>query len=69
MVKSVAIQGSKVTVEVFLTIKACPMQDNIMSRVRAAVFEIEGVEDVDVRLDVMNDEQRSALREKLTGGE
>ena len=67
MVKSVAIQGSKVTVEVFLTIKACPMQDNIMSRVRAAVFEIEGVEDVDVRLDVMNDEQRSALREKLTG--
>ena len=67
MVKSVAIQGPKVTVEVFLTIKACPMQDNIMSRVRAAVFEIEGVEDVDVRLDVMNDEQRSALREKLTG--
>lgn len=69
MVKSVSISGSSVTVEVFLTIKACPMQDSIVTRIRAAVLGVDGVKDVDVRLDVMSDEQRTALKEKLTGPE
>ena len=67
MVKGVDISGGSVTVDIFLTIKACPMQNTITSRVEAAVLALEGVSEVQVRLDVMSDEQRAALRDKLTG--
>jgi ATP-binding protein involved in chromosome partitioning len=67
MVKSVAISGSTVDVGIYLTIKSCPMQDTIANSVRAAVGAIEGVTHVRVELDVMSDEQRAALREKLQG--
>jgi ATP-binding protein involved in chromosome partitioning len=68
MVKSVdiGVDGS-VTVGVFLTVSSCPMQDTIITRVRNAVAGIEGVTSVAVDLDVMSDEQRKALREKLQG--
>ena len=67
MVKSIQIDGSRVHVEVFLTIKACPMQDTITSRVKSAVERIDGVTEATVKLDVMSDQQRNALKEKLTG--
>lgn len=67
MVKSVATSGSTVTVGVYLTIKACPMQDRITDSVRTAVGAVPGVTHVDVELDVMSEEQRTALREKLQG--
>ena len=67
MVKSVDIQGSQVTVGVYLTIQACPMQDTIVTRVKDAVTKVAGVDSVIVDLDVMNDEQRKELREKLQG--
>ena len=70
MVKSVEFTSAGVVdVEVFLTIKACPMQDRITDAVREAVSEIDGVTQVNVALDVMSDEQRTALREKLQGPE
>ena len=67
MVKSVDIKGSQVTVGVYLTIQACPMQDTIVTRVKDAVTKVAGVDSVIVDLDVMNDEQRKELREKLQG--
>ncbi len=69
MVKSVSIKGSEVTVAVFLTIKACPMRESIVSRVENAVMKIEGVSKVNVELDVMSDEQRTKLKLQLRGPE
>ena len=67
MVKDVAIDGGKVTVGVYLTISACPMQDTIVNSVKAAVSKVRDVVEVEVELDVMSPEQRTALREKLQG--
>ncbi|QUH00294.1 Mrp/NBP35 family ATP-binding protein [Saccharopolyspora erythraea] len=68
MVKSVSIGSvGDVTVEVYLTVKGCPMRETITQRVDSAVSEVEGVSSVRVELDVMSDEQRSELRKKLRG--
>jgi len=67
MVKDVEIAGGSVTVSVYLTISSCPMQDTIANTVKEAVSEVEGVTGVNVVLDVMSDEQRTALREQLQG--
>lgn len=67
MVKGVQIDGGKVTVGVYLTISACPMQDTIVSGVKEAVAKVRDVTEVEVELDVMSPEQRTALREKLQG--
>ncbi len=68
MVKSVELSDSGVaTIGVYLTIKACPMQDTIVTSVREAVSKVRDVNEVIVELDVMSDEQRATLREKLQG--
>ncbi|MDU0478318.1 Mrp/NBP35 family ATP-binding protein [Staphylococcus chromogenes] len=67
MVKSIAIDGSNVAVEVYLTIAGCPMKNTIVSNVEAAVLDIAGVANVQVSTDVMSDEQRRELRASLRG--
>ena len=67
MVKSVSIAGGDVTVEVYLTVKGCPMRETITQRVTDAVSEVDGVGSVHVELDVMSDDQRTELRKKLRG--
>ena len=68
MVKAIDITASGVVrVEVFLTIAACPMRTTLLERVDQAVAALAGVTAVEVEFDVMSDEQRSALREKLQG--
>lgn len=68
MVKSVEIADSgQVAVGVWLTVGGCPMRDEIITRVTTAVGKVPGVTGVDVTLDVMSEEQRSALREQLQG--
>ena len=67
MVKSIAVADGVATVGVYLTVGACPMRDTIENRVLAAVSAVEGITEVVVELDVMNEEQRKALREKLQG--
>jgi len=52
---------------VWLTVAACPMRDRLTSDVTAAVRAVEGVQQVLVDLDVMSDEQRQALKDKLRG--
>lgn len=68
MVKSVQVDAAgHATVEIYLTIAACPMQDTLQQRVTEAVTAVPGISGVTVGLDVMSDEQRTALREKLQG--
>jgi len=69
MVKDVTIgTDGSVAVAVWLTVAGCPMRDTITNRVRSAVSEVPGVREVQVELDVMSDEQRTALRRSLRGG-
>ncbi|MEY4323243.1 MAG: hypothetical protein RL410_1024 [Actinomycetota bacterium] len=67
MVKSVDIKGSSATIGIFLTTKACPMRDSISSRVREAVLTVDGIDKVDVELDVMNEQQLADLKTKIRG--
>ena len=68
MIKSVEISDNgAVTVEIWLTVSGCPMRDEITGRVSEAVASVSGVTDVSVVLDVMGEEQRTALREQLHG--
>ncbi|WKD59501.1 Mrp/NBP35 family ATP-binding protein [Corynebacterium caspium] len=67
MVKSIAINGSNVDVEIYLTIAACPMRNTLLTNTKAAVEEIEGVTNVTATADVMSDDQRRQLRNTLRG--
>jgi ATP-binding protein involved in chromosome partitioning len=67
MVKSVGIDGPVVSVTIWLTVAACPMRDRLTTDVTTAVSQVAGVERVEVVLDVMSDDQRAALKEKLRG--
>ena len=67
MVKDVSVADGLVTVAVWLTVAGCPMRDRITNDVTAAVHGVDGVHDVRVVLDVMSDEQRTALRRQLRG--
>ncbi|MEZ5212746.1 Mrp/NBP35 family ATP-binding protein [Gordonia sp. (in: high G+C Gram-positive bacteria)] len=68
MVKSVAVaDDGTVDVGVYLTTAGCPMKTKISDSVVAAVSDVPGVGQVRVELDVMNDEQRTALRKQLRG--
>lgn len=58
MVRNIAIQGSDVTVDVALTVAGCPLHQRIEQDVTEAVKKLPGVSGVNVRLDVMNDEER-----------
>jgi ATP-binding protein involved in chromosome partitioning len=69
MVKDVEITpGGEVRVDVYLTVAGCPLRDTITRDVTAAVSGVPGVIRVDVRLDVMSDEQRRELQGRLRGG-
>jgi ATP-binding protein involved in chromosome partitioning len=69
MVRSVEIDGGRVAVTVLLTVPGCPMKDTLTRDVRAAVGALEGVQEVAVTLDVMNEQQREALKTTLRGGQ
>lgn len=67
MVKSVSVDGSDVAIELYLTIAGCPMKNTIQTNAEAAVKEIEGVGNVSITMEPMNDDQRRELRNKLRG--
>ena len=67
MVKSREVVDGVARVAVWLTVSGCPMRDTITSRVTDAVGRVPGVTAVEVELDVMSEDQRKALREKLVG--
>jgi len=67
MVRTVDIDGSRVKVEIALTIPECPMKGTISQHVKEAVSAVEGVEEVEVDLGQMTEEQRNTLAEKIYG--
>jgi ATP-binding protein involved in chromosome partitioning len=69
MVKSVEVTPpGQVRVGVYLTVAGCPLRDTITRDVTAAVSALPGVTAVAVDLDVMSEEQRHELQERLRGG-
>ena len=70
MVDSVVIDESGlVHVKVLLTVAGCPLKETITRDVTGAVQSIDGVTGVDLELGVMTPEQRSGLKETLSGGQ
>ena len=68
MVESVFVyDDARVQVKVLLTVAACPMKAELSRSVTEAVQKVENVSSVDVQLGVMNDEQRTELRQHLRG--
>ena len=68
MLKSISIaENNDVAVEVYLTIAGCPMRDTITGNTEKAVRSIDGVGEVTVTTDVMNDEQRRDFRNAVRG--
>ena len=65
--RSPVADGGAVHVEIYLTTEACPKKSEITDLVTAAVTDVPGTGSVKVSLDVMNDEQRTALRQQLRG--
>ncbi|HET9647465.1 MAG TPA: Mrp/NBP35 family ATP-binding protein [Microlunatus sp.] len=70
MVDSVTLAADGLaTVRVLLTVAGCPLKDTLRRDVTAAVGAVAGVSAVAVELGVMSDEQRSQLRNDLSGGQ
>lgn len=70
MVDEVEIaEDGQVRVTILLTISGCPMKATLTERVTEATQRVDGVTGVEVRLGVMTDEQRAALKEHLRGGQ
>jgi len=68
MVKGVTVGPDGIAhVGIYLTVSGCPMRETITTRVTAAAQKVPGVNGVHVELDVMSDEQRTALRRNLRG--
>ncbi len=67
MVKSREVNDGVATIAVYLTISGCPMRETITNRVTAAVSAVPGITSVEVELDVMNEDQRKAMRASLVG--
>ncbi|MHA7220101.1 Mrp/NBP35 family ATP-binding protein [Arthrobacter sp. MDT1-48-3] len=67
MVDAVAVEGRTVRIRVLLTIAGCPLRDTIRRDTEAALSVVEGVDDVEVELGVMDQAQRDALKEQLKG--
>lgn len=67
MIEGIDIDGGEVTVRVLLTTAGCPLRDTLTRDVTQQVGDVDGVSAVHVAMGVMNDEQKRALREQLTG--
>lgn len=68
MVREISIDaGGAVKVGVDLTIAGCPLQAVIEKDVKAEVSKVPGVSTVTVEMGVMDENQRAALKEKLSG--
>jgi ATP-binding protein involved in chromosome partitioning len=69
MVRSIEIrEGGVVDVVVSLTTPGCPIRNHFETGVAEAVKGIEGVTQVNVSFDVLNEQQKDAIRQKLGGG-
>lgn len=67
MVGDITVDGATATVDIRLTIAACPKQADIEESVKSAARSA-GVEHVIVTFGVMSDEERQALSDRIHGG-
>ncbi|MBX8635545.1 MAG: P-loop NTPase [Thermoplasmata archaeon] len=65
MVRGVRIEGTKVSVDIALTVQGCPLQKTIESDVRTVLKNVPGLEEVELKLGVMTKEEQFALSEEL----
>jgi ATP-binding protein involved in chromosome partitioning len=66
MVRSIEIkEGGRVEVVVSLTTPGCPIRNHFQQAVAQRVSELDGVNAVDVGFDVLSDQEKSGLRDKL----
>src|SRR6201989_2917095 len=69
MVRSIDIrEGGVVDVMVSLTTPGCPIRNHFQTGVASAVGAIEGVTHVNVSFDVLTDQQKATLQQKLGRG-
>src|SRR4051795_13541677 len=69
MVRSIEIrEGGVVDVVVSLTTPGCPIRNHFQTGVTNAVKTVDGVTAVNVSFDVLSDQQKSALQQKLGRG-
>jgi ATP-binding protein involved in chromosome partitioning len=69
MVESVAVSDTGVVdVKVLLTVSGCPLKGTINRDVTAAVGKVPGITDIRIEMGVMTPEQRTEMRNSLTGG-
>jgi ATP-binding protein involved in chromosome partitioning len=69
MVRSIDLSANGVVdVTVSLTTPGCPIKGHFQTAVAQAVTALEGVTHVNVYFDVLSDEQKAALQQKLGGG-
>lgn len=70
MVDTVTIDDTGlVAIKVLLTVAGCPLKDTITRDVTNAVTPVPGVTGIDLELGVMTAEQRSGLKDLLSGGQ
>ena len=69
MIEGVEIDDGFVVVKVLLTTAGCPLKSTITSDIEKEVGKLDGVKKVQVSMGAMDEDQRRALREKLTGHE
>uniref|UniRef100_A0A7J3UZZ2 Iron-sulfur cluster carrier protein n=1 Tax=Candidatus Methanosuratincola petrocarbonis (ex Vanwonterghem et al. 2016) TaxID=1867261 RepID=A0A7J3UZZ2_9CREN len=65
MVRGVTVEGDKVSVTLALTSESCPLVDRIKDDVESVIKGLGGVSSVSIETDIMNEEEKSALLEKL----
>jgi ATP-binding protein involved in chromosome partitioning len=69
MLGEIAISGADVVIEIVLTVPGCPLKQNLEGQVRHHAGTVPGIGRVEVRFSHMSEQQRSALKARLTGGE
>lgn len=68
MIESISENSGSITLNVLLTISACPMQDRLRTDITSAISSIEGTKSVELTFGVMTQEQRDNVKKIVRGG-
>ena len=68
MVRDIEIEDGQVNITLALTMKGCPLKDQLQEQTKAAAEAVPGVENVTVQLTTMTQEERENLRNRLPAG-
>ena len=68
MVRDIEIEDGQVNITLALTMKGCPLKDQLQEQTKAAAKAVPGVENVTVQLTTMTQEEREKLKNRLPAG-